>query len=434
MPDAIAVQNLGKRFRRYHADRPTTLKEAALRGLRRMRPVEYFWALRDVSFSIARGHMVGVVGPNGAGKSTLLRLIGGVGRPDEGCVMAHGRIGALLDLGAGFHPDLTGRENVFVNGVIAGLTRQQVAQRFDSIVEFAELETFIDSPLRTYSTGMQMRLGFAVAVHTDPEILLIDEILAVGDLAFQRKCLDRIAQFKDEGCTIVLVSHDADSIQQLCDEVLWLRRGRLVAHGPADEVTDRYVEEMSAETRRRTPATHPIARTPLGAELRVNENRFGSLEMEIVAVHLLDSTGSPVTELEGGHPLRIEIEYLAPQPIEAPIFGVIISREDGAICYDTHTAGAGLTLPTIQGQGQIALQLERLDLNSGQYYVDVSVYEREWAYAYDSHWHAYPLLIHQPGYDKGVLCPPNHWVIENVSTSRANSPTLEIPARGKVGV
>ncbi len=187
MRGTVVVQGLGKQFRRYHRDRPVTLKEAVVRGLRQMKPVEQFWALREVSCSVAAGRTIGVIGNNGAGKSTLLRLIGGVGRPDEGSVQVHGRIGALLDLGVGFHPDLTGRENVFVSGVIAGLTRHEVAQRFDSIVAFAELQQSIDSPLRTYSSGMQMRLAFAVAIHTEPEILLIDEVLAVGDLAFQRK-------------------------------------------------------------------------------------------------------------------------------------------------------------------------------------------------------------------------------------------------------
>jgi lipopolysaccharide transport system ATP-binding protein len=425
MPDAIVVQNLGKWFRRYHADRPTTIKEALLRGLRRMKPSEHFWALHDVSFRIAPGRMVGVVGPNGAGKSTLLRLLGGVGRPNEGQVTVHGRIGALLDLGAGFHPDLTGRENVFINGVIAGLTRREVAQRFDSIVAFAELEEFIDNPLRTYSTGMQMRLGFAVAAHTDPQILLIDEILAVGDLAFQRKCLDRIDRFKAQGCTIVLVSHDATSIQQLCDEALWLRRGKLVAYGPADVVAEQYVAEMSAETRRRTPATRPAVRTSTGEELRVNENRFGSLEMEIVAVQLIDPAGLPVTELDSGDPLQVEIEYVAPQPIPEPIFGVIISREDGQVCYDTNTAGAGHRLPTVHGPGQISFHIERLDLIGGQYYVDVGVYEREWAYAYDYHWHAYPLVVRPTGGEKGILHPPHRWEMEAASTHPVNLPALE---------
>ena len=424
MPDAIVAQHLGKRFRRYHANRPTTLKEAVLHGLRQIKPVEYLWALRDVSFSIAPGRMVGVVGPNGAGKSTLLRLIGGVGRPDEGSVTVHGRIGALLDLGAGFQPDLTGRENVFVNGVIAGLTRQQVAQRFDAIVQFAELETFIDGPLRTYSTGMQMRLGFAVAVHTDPEILLIDEILAVGDLAFQHKCLDRIAQFKAQGCTIILVSHYVSSIQQLCDEALWLRRGRLVAYGPADEVTSRYAEEMSAETRLRTPARHPNVHTPAGAELRVNENRFGSIEMEITAVRLLDQAGFPVTELDSGNPLKVEIEYHAPTPIPEPIFGITISREDGQICYDTSTAAAGIHLPTVHGSGQITFHAERLDLIGGPYYVDVGVYEREWAYAYDYHWHVYSLLVRATGGEKGILRPPHRWEVKDVATRDKGLPGL----------
>jgi len=424
MPDAIVVQNLSKSFRRYDADRPQTLKEAFLHGLgslRRLAPKEPFCALRDVSFSVAPGRMVGVIGPNGAGKSTLLRLVGGVGRPDEGEVTVQGRIGALLDLGIGFHPDLTGRENVFVNGVIAGLTRNKVARRFDSIVEFAELEPFIDSPLRTYSTGMQMRLGFAVAVHTDPEILLIDEILAVGDLAFQRKCLDQIAQFKAGGCTILLVSHDANAIQQLCDEALWLRHGQLVAYGPADVVTGQYVAEMSAETRRRTPTTRPSVHTPAGTELRVNENRFGSLEMEIVAVRLLDAAGFPVTELDSGDPLCVEIAYRAPEPIQAPIFGVTISQEDGFVCYDTSTAATGISLPAIHGPGCITFQIERLDLIGGQYYVDVGTYEREWAYAYDYHWHVYPLLVHSTGGEKGVLRPPHRWEFGGSPTHSADA-------------
>ena len=262
MPDAIIVQGVAKQFRRYQANRPRTLKEAVVRRFHGVRPVERFWALRDVSFSVSSGRMLGMIGANGAGKSTLLRLIGGVGRPDQGSVQVHGRIGALLDLGVGFHPELSGRENVFISGVIAGLTRREVAQRFESIVAFAELQRFMESPLRTYSTGMQMRLAFAVAVHTAPEILLIDEVLAVGDASFQQKCLQRIAQFKAEGCAIVLVSHDTTLIQQLCDEVLWLRAGRVVAQGNPDMVVGQYLDALSAETRRRTPIDHPRSRNP----------------------------------------------------------------------------------------------------------------------------------------------------------------------------
>src|SRR3989442_354621 len=425
MRGTVVVQGLGKQFRRYHRDRPVTLKEAVVRGLRQMKPVEQFWALREVSCSVAAGRTIGVIGNNGAGKSTLLRLIGGVGRPDEGSVQVHGRIGALLDLGVGFHPDLTGRENVFVSGVIAGLTRHEVAQRFDSIVAFAELQQSIDSPLRTYSSGMQMRLAFAVAIHTEPEILLIDEVLAVGDLAFQRKCLQRIAQFKAEGCTILLVSHDATLIQQLCDEVLWLRGGRLVAHGDPEVVVGQYVAEMTAETRLRTPTKRPALCTPTGTELRVNENRFGSLELEIVSVRLLDSEGLPLTELESGAALCVEIEYLAPQSIDAPIFSVTIYREDGVTCYDTSTAAAGLSLPTIQGQGQLTLHLERLDLSGGQYYVDVGVCERDWTYAYDYHWHVYPLSVRPTGTEKGILHPPHRWEFGGAPRLQARLPVLE---------
>jgi len=245
MLGAINVQGVSRAYRRYNADRPWTWQEVLVRGWRRLRPAETFWALREVTFNIAPGRMVGVIGHNGAGKSTLLRLVGGVGRPDAGRIEVHGRLGALLELGAGFHPELTGRENAMIGGIISGLTRAEVASQFDSIVSFAELEDFIESPLRTYSSGMIMRLAFAVAAHIEPEVLLIDEVLSVGDLAFQEKCLQRIGEFKSRGCTILLVSHNADLLGRLCDEVIWLRAGRLVAHGPAGEVTTGYVNEMS---------------------------------------------------------------------------------------------------------------------------------------------------------------------------------------------
>jgi lipopolysaccharide transport system ATP-binding protein len=256
----MTTSQLNKRFRRYHPERPWTLQEALLRGLRRTRPVERFWALRDVSFRIAPGRMVGIVGANGSGKSTLLRLIGSIGRPDDGVVKVHGQIGALLDLGTGFHPELTGRENVFVSAVVAGLTRREVCERFDAIVAFAELEDFIDSPLRTYSSGMQMRLGFAIAVHVEPDILLIDEILSVGDMAFQHKSFERIAAFKARGCTIIVVSHDMTCIRDLCDEALWLQTGRLLAHGAAAEVVEQYV--VASESGRSAVPSQPEVHYP----------------------------------------------------------------------------------------------------------------------------------------------------------------------------
>jgi lipopolysaccharide transport system ATP-binding protein len=248
MRPAVSVHQVSKRFRRYHADAPGTIHEALLRGFKKLMPAEQFWGLRDVSFRIAPGRMVGVVGRNGAGKSTLLRLIARVGRPDEGRIEVNGQVRALLNLGAGFHPELTGRENLFINGVVGGLTRREVAGHFDSIIEFAELEDFVDSPLRTYSSGMQMRLAFSIAIHSSPDILLIDEVLAVGDIAFQRKCLDRIAELKAGGCAIVFVTHDAVAVEQLCEEALWLRAGRVGAYGPSQSVVARYLAEADAHS------------------------------------------------------------------------------------------------------------------------------------------------------------------------------------------
>ena len=415
MSAAITVQNVSKKFRTYHPQKPNTIAELVVKGPNLLRAADQFWALQDVSFQIDQGRMLGVIGKNGAGKSTLLRLIGGVGRPDSGRIQVNGRIGALLDLGAGFHPDLTGRENTFISGVISGLLRQEISERFDSIVAFAELENFIDNPLRTYSTGMQMRLAFAIAAHIDPDVLLIDEVLAVGDLAFQRKCLERIARFRADGCTILLVSHDADQVQKLCDEVLWLRQGQIVAHGEPEIVVGQYVAEMADQTRRRTPPVTPTLRTSSGTALQINKNRFGSLEMEITAVRLLDAQGADVSEIASGQPLQVAITYQAPTPILMPIVGLTISREDGFVCYDTHTEAAGIKLGERQGEGHISLILDRLDLIQGAYFVDVGIYEANWSHAYDYHWHAYPLLVTTGLGDKGVLAPPSSWLLDETT-------------------
>jgi lipopolysaccharide transport system ATP-binding protein len=243
----IRVTGLGKTFRRFHPDRPSTIQEAVAKGMHgisRLRSVERFWALKDVSFDVDAGRTVGLIGANGSGKSTLLRLIGRIGRPDVGAIDVRGRLGALLDLAAGFHPDLSGRENAVLAGILNGLTRRQLLDRLDSIVAFAEVEDALDSPMRTFSSGMQMRLAFAVAVHTNPDILLIDEVLSVGDLAFQRKCLSRIDEFKASGCSILYVSHDIETVGDFCDEAIWLHSGKLMAKGAAKEVARQYTQFM----------------------------------------------------------------------------------------------------------------------------------------------------------------------------------------------
>lgn len=426
MDKAIVVEGVSKRFRHYSPERPRTFQDTLLRGLRNLGPAEEFWALQDVSFDINRGNMLGVIGQNGAGKSTLLRVVGGVIKPDRGRVTINGRIGALIDMGAGFHPDLTGRENIFINGVISGLTRIDVEKRFESIVEFSELDEFIDSPLRTYSTGMQMRLAFAVSTHISPEILLIDEILAVGDISFQRKCLDRIDRFQKGGCAIILVSHDTTLVGQLCNEVLWMREGRVRAHGPGDAVIREYVSDMRSETERQTPSGEMVLVTPSGIELRMNENRFGSQEIQITDVRLISQSGSPISELSGGEALRIELDYRATNPIPSPIFGITITKEDGFVCYDTSTAAAGIELPSVHGAGTLSLVCERLDLMGGEYYIDVGVYKGDWSYAFDYHWHAYPIKISISDGEKGILRPPHHWEFEDAVQLKASLAELKL--------
>jgi lipopolysaccharide transport system ATP-binding protein len=391
MDHVIAVRGLGKRYRRYDPDRPWTLQEAVFQRLRGHRPAEFFWVLRGVNLFVSRGSTIAFIGRNGVGKSTLLRLIGGIGRPDEGSITVTGRVSGLLDLGVGFHSDLTGRENVFLSGVVGGLTRHEVAQRFDAIVDFAELQHSINSPLRTYSSGMYMRLAFSVAIHTDPEILLIDEVLAVGDIAFQQKCLDRLSQLKRTGCTMVLVSHDPGLVTAFCDEVFWLREGRIQEHGPAGKILSHYLHE--AETLRRTPLACPPSLASNGVELRVMGHRFGSLELELHDVHILDPYQQPTTEVLDDGPLNIELGYVANEPVRDPIFGVAILDADGRVCYDTNSENALEVVPDERGRGAVEVRIEGLNLDDGQYYVDVAAYEREWSYTYDYHWKVYPLLI-----------------------------------------
>ncbi len=246
MTDAITVRGLAKQFRVHHAWRPRSLHEALSHGFGRLAPAEVFWALRDIDLDVPQGSAIGLVGNNGAGKSTLLRLLARVGLPDAGSITIRGRVAALLDLGAGFHGDLTGRENVMLGGVINGLSRREVRQAFDDIVEFAGLEAAIDNPLRTYSTGMQMRLAFSVATVVEPDVLLVDEILGVGDAAFQHKCAARIDRLRAQGSTLVVCSHQGDTIREICDTAVWLEHGRVREAGPADGVMTEYERDTVA--------------------------------------------------------------------------------------------------------------------------------------------------------------------------------------------
>lgn len=349
--------------------------------------------------------MLGVIGANGAGKSTLLRLMGGIGRPTAGRLFVRGRISGLFELGGGFVGDLTGRENALLSAVVAGLTRREAAERMGPIVDFAELAEVIDAPVRTYSTGMMMRLAFAVAVHTEPDVLLVDEFLSVGDLAFQAKCLARIRALRERGCAVVLVSHSMDQVRQMCETVLWLRAGVVAACDDAEVVAGAFEAEMRAETLKRTPAVPP-ADLGGGALLTANHNRFGSFEAEIIGVALRPSAG-----LVSGGPLAVEIRWRAPQALSSPIFSVTIRREDGTICVDTSSQLAGAGIPNLVGEGTVRIEFDRLELGAGDYYVDVGVFESKWEYAYDYHWHVYPLRVDGRTSLKGVIAVPGRWSI-----------------------
>lgn len=406
MREAIVVRNLSKTFRRYHPDRPWTIQEALAKGVGRLRPVERFWGLRDVSFNVALGRTVGIVGANGSGKSTLLRLICGIGKPDIGSVQVNGRIGALLDLGVGFQPDLTGRENAIVCGILGGLTRREVLDRLDSIIAFAEIEEFIDSPLRTYSSGMQMRLAFSTAIHTDPEVLLIDEVLAVGDLSFQRKCLERINWFKNAGRSILIVSHQPNVLREMCDEALWLQKGRLVMQGDPHDVIRQYVASQGGglETLHEAAAATKIfaalsdAASPAeGAGAQQTEEPTqdeASVEISdgyplqeqgsirISAVRMLDGTGAPISDAPARQPLRIEINYEIVGRVDGALFAVRISREDGPV-HGFWTEASDLFLSSVEGRGHVAVSLGRLDLNGDRHVVDIACYSRDLSRVFD---------------------------------------------------
>src|SRR5215472_6330763 len=243
---AIELQNVTKLYRRYSGRQFATLKSALLQRsiLRDLRPSEVFSALNDVSFTVRKGSTYGVIGRNGSGKSTALKLVAGITKPTSGTVRVSGRVSALIELGAGFHPEISGRENVFINGIMLGLSKREIQERFDDIVDFAELREFIDAPVKTYSSGMYMRLGFAVAIHVDPDVLLVDEVLAVGDEGFTRKCLDKFAEFRRRGKTILLVTHSLNLVERFCDEALWLNEGRACAHGDPKRVVGAYLTDV----------------------------------------------------------------------------------------------------------------------------------------------------------------------------------------------
>lgn len=414
MRGSIVVRGVSKQFKRTSGDKLSSFKETVLSGFKRVE-THNFLALQDVSFTVQKGRSVGVVGRNGAGKSTLLRLIGGVGKPTDGTIDVHGRIGALLDLNAGLTDDLTGRENIFIAGVIAGMTRAEVRSCYDSIVTFAELESFIEMPIRTFSSGMRMRLAFSVAAHMSPDVLLIDEVLAVGDLHFQRKCLERIAAIKASGTTIFLVSHDSSQIRALCDEVVLLKQGKVVTYGPTQAVMDLYETGDVPALEDRPNTTVEVERLPGGRLLQHGVNRSGSQEVQIKAVRLLHPDGGTARSIVSGGGLVLEFDLRANRPVHSALASVTIHTRDGSPCFDTNTEIGGMKLGVLTDLVGLRLSIDRLDLAGGEYSVSMGAYLQGWQGLYDYHDRCYEFSVVGPHSGRGFMNPPSAW--SRLSTS-----------------
>lgn len=326
------------------------------------------WALKDVDLDIAPGEAVGVIGQNGAGKSTLLKLVAGILPPQKGSVETCGSVASMLELGAGFHPDFTGRENVFMNAAILGLDERSVESRLPEIVGFSELDEFIDMPVKTYSSGMQMRLAFAVASHINPDILLLDEVLAVGDEAFQQKCFGRIFDYRRRGGTILLVSHDPAAIERVCDRVLLIEGGAVIADGGPAEVLAIYHRRLTDGA----PSSNTAETSPTGSPEATPPDEWGTREVVVTGLRLVGADG--VTDrFLSGDPFVIEIDLLAHKPLPTPNIGVMISFVDGPLCYGTNTRLDGLPLETLGGAARISFSIPELHLHSGRFTVSVAI-------------------------------------------------------------
>src|SRR3989442_106037 len=405
MPNAIEAEHLIKRYR-LRSGGGRTLKELVLR--QRPSPAEEVTALDDVSFAIPPGESVGVIGANGSGKSTLLKLIAGTSRPTSGRLEVTGRVSALLEIGAGFHPDFSGRENAYLNGSLLGLSRQELERNIAAIEEFAELGRFFGAPVKTYSSGMYARLGFAVAVHVDPEILLVDEVLAVGDAYFQHKCFAKINEFREREKTIFFVSHDLSAVQALCHRAIALQEGRVLADGEVRYAVEQYQE--TARAHERGALSQPAAPA----------RRWGTREVEITETRILDGSGAATPILRTGEPATIEIHYRVHKPVGEVGFGILVYAEDGYVIYGSNNVVDGVPVRVEPGDGVVRFRIERPDLLDGQYDLDVAAHAPDDTETYD-----YLLkgrrfrVFGRKDREIGAVRLPHVWEVERVAaTSR----------------
>jgi ABC-type polysaccharide/polyol phosphate transport system ATPase subunit len=443
MTPAIDVINVSKVYRRYAQKKQfATLKSAILSGslLGDLRPDETFQALKNVSFSVPKGCTYGVIGSNGSGKSTLLKCVAGITRPTEGDVNVDGRISALIELGAGFHPEISGRENIFINGIMLGLTKKEIQQKFDEIVDFAEMQDFIDAPVKTYSSGMYMRLGFAVAVHVDPDVLLVDEVLAVGDQSFTHKCLDKFAEFRRRNKSILLVTHSLDLVEKFCDVAHWLKKGETQGEGDPKRVVAAYVidvedtEENSLakeEAARVAAAAKEVAAAPSHEAIAVesgegapqgtaepdtgykdgfksDSGRWGTREVEITNVTLSGPDREAAHVFQSGDPIEVRMEVSAKEKVTDFVFGLGLFNADNVCVYGTNTNLEEFQPSEIEGSAIVTFKIDKLDLVEGTYRLDLAAHKAD-GYPYDYHRLLYTFRVKSKIRDVGIYRPDHSW-------------------------
>ena len=430
---AIELANVSKIYRRYAARHFATLKSALMQRsiLEDLKPGEMFQALTDVSLRVPAGCTMGLVGRNGSGKSTALKLVAGITKPTTGSVTVRGRISALIELGAGFHPEISGRENVFINGIMLGLSKREIEKRFDEIVEFAELADFIDEPVKTYSSGMYMRLGFSVAINVDPDVLLVDEVLAVGDEGFTHKCLDKFSDFKRRGRTVLLVTHSLGLVERFCDEAIWIDEGRKKTEGDPMRVIDMYVADVSKQEERflaaseakaqhdapaPVPSSAPVSATPESTpEPKTEEGRWGSGLVEISDVALLDAQGQPAHIFQSGDSMQVRMTARSKKAVNDFVFGVAIFSAEGVCVYGTNTDIEQFEATSIDGEAQVTVAFESLDLTEGTYKVDVAVHAADGA-PYDYHRLLHTFRVKSRTKDVGLYRPRHRWAFSGSVT------------------
>lgn len=403
---AIRASDLGKAYQVY-AKPIHRLWDMILPGSKK-RYAE-FWALRNVYLDVPHGSTVGIIGENGAGKSTLLKLLTGVAKPTTGTVEVYGRVASLLELGAGFHPEFSGRDNIYLNCSILGMTDQEIAERFDSIVRFSELGEFIDRPVKTYSSGMYVRLGFSVAASVDPDIFIIDEALSVGDEHFKGKCTNRLNEFRERGKTIVFVSHDMGAVKSMCQHVVLLHQGEVLEQGTAEEVADEYLKRAHARGEERLLALNRSA----------NEYpRWGTGEMEVIEVRLLDGDGKVAHVFDSGAPFRLRMRYRCHEEVTHPVFGLGFYRSDGTYVNGSNHAWRDepIDFETVVAgeEGEVELSFESLPLLTGQYYLTTFLYDhsKPAPTAIDQQEHALTFEVVDPRHHQhGMLFLPTRWKV-----------------------